>query len=210
MDGVHHRLDVDGGGDVVDEPDQGADADERQNHRACDPDMWHEGALIDRPDGAQHHQSVGEGAEEDAKRHLVAGIAHEVAQQPGAHLARGEGQGGNRDREDRSGDADARRRHGAQQRARALAAAGVAPRRGRVGRRRGQVVEPGREQRQPDAQEHDECGTHPELIAEVLDPGAKAGVHGDNSPDGFAPIWALSLSPPTARPTRRSGIPTMS
>ena len=159
-------------------------------------------------DGAQHHQRIGEGAEEDAERDLVAGVAHEVAQQPRPHLARSQGQGRDRDGEDRASDADARRRDGAEQRPRALAAAGVAPgRRGRVGRRRGQVVEPGREQRQADAKKHDEGGAKPELVAEILDPGTQAGVHAGCPAGRLSTATAMDMV--DRRSSRRSGPPRL-
>ncbi len=53
--------------------------------------------------------------------------------------------------------------------------------------RGGQVVEPGRQQREPDAQQHDQGRAQPELVAEILDPGAEAGVHEACPGDAVAP-----------------------
>ena len=84
-------------------------------------------AFVLRAHAAQHHQRIGEGAEEGAERDLVAAVAGEVAQQPRPHLAGRQRQRRDGDREHRAGDADGRRRDRAEQRARAGAAAVVEP-----------------------------------------------------------------------------------
>ena len=79
-------------------------------------------------DAAQHHQRVGERAQEDAEGKLVAAVAGEVAQQPRPHLAGGQGERGDGDREHRAGDADRGRGHRAEQGPRAGRATVVQPR----------------------------------------------------------------------------------
>jgi hypothetical protein len=82
------RVDVDQVRHVADEIDERADAER---------EVRHERAVGLRPHAAQHHQALGERAEEDAERRLIAAVAGEVAQQRGTHLAGGERQGGNGD-----------------------------------------------------------------------------------------------------------------
>ena len=106
VDRVDDGLDVDAGRDVVDEPDQGGEREQRQEHGPRDREVRDEGALLHRAHGAQDHERVGEGAEEDAKHDLVAGVAGEVAQQPRAHLPGGQRQGRDGDGEGRAGYPD--------------------------------------------------------------------------------------------------------
>jgi hypothetical protein len=64
--------------------------------------MGDELSLAMRADGPQHHQGVGEGAQEGAQSDLVAAVARKVAQQPGPHLAGSQRRGSDGDREHRA------------------------------------------------------------------------------------------------------------
>jgi hypothetical protein len=95
VDHVDHRLDADPGGDVVTNQ---ISVPTQSSANSSAPVTRGEGTkalLAHGAHGAQHHQGVGEGAEEDAERQLVARVADEVAQQPRPHLA-----GGQRERRD--------------------------------------------------------------------------------------------------------------
>ena len=158
VDGVDHGLDVDAGGDVVDEPDQRPERDQREQHGTRDGEVRDEGLLLDGAHRAQHHQRVGEGAEEDAEHELIAGVAHEVAQQPRPHLVRGERQRRDGDGEGGAGHPDGGGGHRAEQRPCPLGAPGPAPVRVRGGRIvAGDVrgLQPDGRLRQADAGEYD-------------------------------------------------------
>ena len=84
---------LDGNRDVMDEVDEHAEAREREEHAERDRQMGDEGDFVCAADGAQNEQAVEERRDESAEHELVGGVAHEVAQQPGAELRRSERQG---------------------------------------------------------------------------------------------------------------------
>ena len=210
MHGVYHGLDIDGRRDVVDVPDQRSEADQSQHHGSGDPDMRHEASFVHGADRTQHHQRIGESAEENAESDLVAAVAHKIAQQPRPHLPRGQRQGRDGDGENRAGDADTRRRDGAEKTPRPLASARIAPGGGgRVRRGRGKVIVPGGRQSERDAEHDHEGRSQPELVAEILDPGPEPRTH--EACFSASAVSRMSGARPRLRvSTRRGGMPTMS
>ena len=130
--------------------------------------MRHERALRLRSHASQHHKRIGERAEEDAERRLIAPVAGEVAQQPRPHLAGRERQGGDGDGEDGARDPDCGGSDGAQQRARAGAAAAVEPKAvDQPPRHYAAAVQVHEAERQQYSRQHDRCRQEPECLAEV-------------------------------------------
>lgn len=176
MHRVHHGLDVDAGGDVMDEPHQRPDAQQREEDRTADGEVRNERGFLNGPHGSQHGQGVGEGPEKDAEHDLVAGVAREVAKQARTHLPGGERQGRDGDGERGAGHSDRRGRHRAEQRASALGTAGIAPI--RIRRRRqiagdARCLQPDRELTQSETGQNDQGRSKPELIPERLEPSAQ-------------------------------------
>ena len=126
-DQVDHGVDVDPAGHVADEVHERRHADEREQDADREREVRREGALVLGAHAAQHHQRIGERAEEGAERELDAAVAGEVAQQARPHLPGGQRQRRDGDREHRAGDADRRSGDRAEQRACAGAAAVVDP-----------------------------------------------------------------------------------
>ena len=79
-DQVDHGVHIDAPGHVTDEEHQGRDADEGEKDTDGEREMWDELALALGADAAQHHQRVGEGAEEGPERDLIAAIPGEIPQ----------------------------------------------------------------------------------------------------------------------------------
>ena len=126
-DEVDDGIDVDALRHVGDEPDERRHADEGEQDGDGQRQVRNELAFGRDAHRAQHHQRVDEGADEGAKGDLIAAIAREVAQQPRAHLSRGQRQRGDGDREHRAGDGDGRGGDGAEHGARAGRTAAVEP-----------------------------------------------------------------------------------
>ena len=106
------RLDADRVRDMVDEVDEDGEADHREHDANGDGEVGHEARTLDTFDGSQNKKAIDESADEGTQDHLVAAIAHEVAQHAGPELGRGELQGQHGDRERQSGDRDHRTRDG--------------------------------------------------------------------------------------------------
>ena len=98
-DAVDDVVDADRLRDVMDEEDQPADAEQRQQHRAGTVSTGTNGTR-QRPRRRQGGHAVGERAEEDAQRPLRDAIADEADEDARRELRRGERQRHQQDRED--------------------------------------------------------------------------------------------------------------
>ena len=176
---VDHGVDVDAAGHVADEINERRDTQEREQDAHAQRKVRHELAFALRPDAAQDHERIGKGAQEGAEGELVSAVAHEVAQQPRPHLARGQRKRGDRDREHRAGQPDGRRGDRAQQGAGARTAAVVEPRAFEQRRRqRAAAVDGDQGEGGGDAAQRHESGNEPERLAEVIQEFAEARGHG--------------------------------
>ena len=102
------RLDRDGC--VVEEVDQHRDAADAEHDTERDGEVGHELTAVGAADGAQHQHAIEEGRDESPERDLVAGVAHEAAQDARSELRGGLRQRHHQDREGDAGDPDRRGR----------------------------------------------------------------------------------------------------
>ncbi len=155
-------------GDVVDEVDEDAEVDQEERLGHGDREVGDELPGRRGGDASECHDGVHEGADEDAQRHLIAEIAHEMTHHARTELLGREGQGQDGDREDDPNHGDDRGGNGDEH-----LAAGVGASRPEPERERELVVvggdvnrERGCEEHQRD--DHEDAGHQPEGGAERL------------------------------------------
>ena len=110
---INDVVDADRLRDVVDEEDQPADGDQRQQHGAGDGEHRHKGDRK-RTRSRQRCHTVGEGAEEYPQRPLRSPVAYEADQDARRELRRGQRQRHQQDGEDDGDDSHDRGGDGAQ------------------------------------------------------------------------------------------------
>jgi hypothetical protein len=175
---VDDRIDIDAARHMAHEKDQRADTAEGQRDADGEREMRDEFALARGPHAAQDHQGIGEGAEEDAQRHLVPAVAGEVAQQARAHLPGGERQRGDGDGEDRARSADGGGGDGAEQRPRAGGTTAIEP--GTGDQRLGDcaaAVQPDEAEGERHAAGRQQARQNPEGVVQCAEQFSEAGVH---------------------------------
>ena len=169
---------LDAVGHVMDEVDQQRDGQEGIGDARQHRDRRDEVAVLRRTDRAQHHQAVGEDADEGAEHDLGRPVAHEVAQHARRVLAGRQRQRHHGDREDHAGDRHHRGRDGRQHRARA---GGVGAEQARPALPQESVAPAVRfdqGHRRDDRAQHDHRRHEPQARPQVRPPGSQAIQHG--------------------------------